>query len=281
MKTYLVTGGTDGMGKQLALRLLNDGEQVIVVGRNPKKGESFLADTEQIGAKQRATFIQADLSLVDENRRLINELTSKFDVLYGVVFCAVNFTQRKEPLITKEGFEAIFALTYLSRFVLSYGLTGMLEKSADPIILSFCAAGVPASINWEDIQFKNHFVSTKAMVNSSKLNESLGVGYGLNNSSGKIKYVLFNPGIMVKTTNIMKNLKFLLRLVAKVFGKSPEKAIEPALRLLKNVPNDKLTAIFQNRTKPLSLSKKSFDESNAKRLYSMTKELLDKSEVRL
>lgn len=274
MKTYLVTGGTDGMGKQLALRLLKDGDQVIVVGRNSKKGELFLADTEQMGAKQRATFIQADLSLVEENRRLINEVASKFDVLDGVVFCAVNFTQRKEPLITKEGFEAIFALTYLSRFVLSYGLTEMLEKSADPIILNFGAVGVPVGINWEDIQFKNHFDSAKALQNSSKLNEPLGVGYALNNSSGKVKYVLFNPG-MVKTTNIMRNLKFLLRLVTKVIGKSPEKAIEPALRLLKNVPKDKLTAIFQNRTKPLSLSKRSFDESNARKLYSTTKELLD------
>lgn len=280
MKTYLVTGGTDGMGKQLALRLLKDGEQVIVVGRNSKKGELFLADTEQMGAKQRATFIQADLSLVEENRRLINELGSKFDVLDGVVFCAVNFTQRKEPLITKEGFEAIFALTYLSRFVLSYGLTGMLEKSADPIILSFGAAGVPAGINWEDIQFKNNFDSTKALVNSSKLNEPLGVSYALNNSSGKVKYVLFNPG-MVKTTNIMRNIGFLLKAVTLTFGKSPEKAIEPALRLLRNVPKDKLTAIIQNRTKPLSLRKRSFDESNAKKLYSMTDELLGKSEVRL
>lgn len=273
MKTYLVTGGTDGMGKQLALRLLKDGEQVIVVGRNSKKGEMFLAEAEQMGAKQRAIFIQADLSLVEENHRLINELASKFDVLDGVVFCAVNFTQRKEPLITKEGFEAIFALTYLSRFVLSYGLTGMLEKSADPIILSFCAVGVPVGINWEDIQFKNHFVSSKALVNSSKLNEPLSVGYALNNSSGKVKYVLFNPG-MVKTTNIMRNLNFLFRLVTKAIGKSPEEAIEPALRLLKNVPKDKLTAISKNSTKPLSLSKRSFDESNARRLYSMNKELL-------
>ena len=49
MKIYLVTRGTDGMGKQLALRLLKDGEQVSVVGRNSKKRELFLADTEQMG----------------------------------------------------------------------------------------------------------------------------------------------------------------------------------------------------------------------------------------
>lgn len=267
------------MGKQLALRLLRDGQQVIVAGRNPQKGELFLADAERMGAKERATFLQADLSLVEENHRLIHELTSKFDVLDGVVFCAVNFTQRAERLITKEGFEAIFALSYLSRFVLSYGLTGMLEKSTDPIILNFCGVGVPGNIKWEDIQFKHHFSSQKALINSSKLNEPLGVSYALNNSSGKVKYVLFNPG-MVRTTNIMANLKFLLKLITLAFGKSPEKAIEPALRLLKNVPKDQLTAIIQNRTKPLSLSKKSFDESNAKRLYSMTKELLGTLEVR-
>jgi short-subunit dehydrogenase len=274
MKTYLITGGTDGMGKQLALRLLKEGDQVVAVGSNPKKGELFLADAGQLGANGRTTYIQANLTLVSENHRIINEVASRFGALDGVVFCAVNFTQRKEALITEEGFEAIFALVYLSRFILSYGLTEALEQSPNPVILNFCAAGMPTRINWKDIQCKTDFQCTKALMSAGKMNDPLGVGYVLNNPSGKMTYVLFNPG-MVKTTAVMREQKtHLFKLIYKAFGKSAEKAIEPAMHILRNVPKDKLIAFNQSNIKPISLNQKSFDESKAKELYITTRELL-------
>jgi hypothetical protein len=270
MKTYLITGGTDGMGKETALLLLKDGNQVIVVGSSTQKGELFLADAERHGARQRAVFIQADLSLVEENRRIINEVNSRFGVLDGIIFCAVSFKQRKEPYLTKEGFESIFSLAYLSRFVLSYGLTAVLEKSANPIIVNFCAPGVYRQIMWDDIQFKECFVCTNALIHAGYLNIPLAIGYVQNRSFEKVKYILFNPG-MVKTNGIMQELRPIIKFIYKVIGNSAEKAIEPLIRIIKNPPKDNLSAFAMKKS--VRLNKKSFDDTS--KLYTITTQLID------
>lgn len=41
MKTILITGGTNGLGKGIALELLKNNNQVIVVGSSNKSGKNF------------------------------------------------------------------------------------------------------------------------------------------------------------------------------------------------------------------------------------------------
>lgn len=67
MKTILISGGTDGMGRALPMHYPEHGDAVIIAGRFPEKGKRFLADAADMGTAERATFIQADLSLMSEN----------------------------------------------------------------------------------------------------------------------------------------------------------------------------------------------------------------------
>ncbi|MEV0402029.1 SDR family NAD(P)-dependent oxidoreductase [Actinoallomurus sp. NPDC050550] len=66
MRTIVISGGTDGMGYALARTYLSRGDTVVILGRDPGKGEAFRAAVG--GAGERAVFLQADLSLVAENR---------------------------------------------------------------------------------------------------------------------------------------------------------------------------------------------------------------------
>lgn len=52
MKTLLVTGGTDGMGKGIAMNFLKKGDRVIVVGSSTAKGAAFLNEAKTIGAEE-------------------------------------------------------------------------------------------------------------------------------------------------------------------------------------------------------------------------------------
>lgn len=272
MKTYLITGGTDGMGKALAIRLLKDGEQVVVVGSSSQKGELFLAEAGRIGSDLRAFFIRADLSLVSEIHRIIADVSARFDALDGLIFCAVNFTQRAKPLITAEGFESSFALLYLSRFIMSYELTGLLEKSEKPIIVNFCSPGMYVEVQWDNLQYTRNFESFSALVQSGKLNDHLGVSYAANNPAGKVKYVLYNPG-SVKTSGIMRELNPELLAHFNEFGRTAEDAVEPLMPVLGNPPSESLYA-FNVEGERGSLDAPSFDSANALRLHSVTTELL-------
>lgn len=62
MKNIVISGGTDGIDKALALTYLIRGDNTIVIGRNKEKGKAFIEAANEIDADTRAYFIQADLS---------------------------------------------------------------------------------------------------------------------------------------------------------------------------------------------------------------------------
>lgn len=277
MKTLLVTGGTDGMGKGIAMHFLKKGNRVIVVGSSPAKGAAFLYEAKTIGAEERAIFLQADLSLVKENQRIVEEVKSRFQSLDFLVLCAVSMKFRENYTETLEGFEFAFGLYYLSRYILSYGLKECLEKAENPVIMNVCAPGMKGDVKWEDLQFKNNFNSNKVQFHGSRLNDLLGVAFVQNDTIGKIKYILFNPWA-VQTSGVMEMyekpmMKVLMKLIYKIIGIPIEKAILPMIDLLETPPNASLSAYKQR--KEVSLKIITFNKKNAKKLYNITIQLIE------
>lgn len=277
MKTLLVTGGTDGMGKGIAMHFLKKGDRVIVVGSSPAKGATFLYEAKTIGAEERAIFLQADLSLVKENQRIVEEVKRRFQTLDFLVLCAVSMKFRDNYTETLEGFEFTFGLYYLSRHILSYGLKECLEKAENPVIMNVCAPGMKGDVKWEDLQFKNNFNSNKVQFHGSRLNDLLGVAFVQNDTIGKIKYILFNPWA-VQTSGVMEMyekpmMKVLMKLIYKIIGKPIEQAILPMIDLLETPPNASLSAFKQR--KEVSLKIMTFNKKNAKKLYNITIQLIE------
>ncbi|KUO77469.1 MAG: hypothetical protein APF77_06305 [Clostridia bacterium BRH_c25] len=112
MKTILITGGTDGMGKGVAMHFLKKGDRVIVVGSSTAKGDIFYNEARQLGAEERAFFLQANLSLVKENQRIVEEVKSRFHSLDMLVLCVASQKYKKTYSETQEGFEFTFGLYY-------------------------------------------------------------------------------------------------------------------------------------------------------------------------
>jgi NAD(P)-dependent dehydrogenase (short-subunit alcohol dehydrogenase family) len=73
-----VTGSTHGIGRAAALRLAQDGWEVIVHGRNAGRGAEVVAAIEAEGGQAR--FVAADLSDIGEVRHLAGEV-GEVDVL--------------------------------------------------------------------------------------------------------------------------------------------------------------------------------------------------------
>ncbi|PBC47572.1 hypothetical protein CJ177_42245 [Rhodococcus sp. ACPA1] len=66
----LVTGGTDGIGKAIALRLLDDGMRVAVTGRNAAKGVE-LADS--VGRPDHFRYIESDALDPEDAARVVSQ----------------------------------------------------------------------------------------------------------------------------------------------------------------------------------------------------------------
>ena len=73
IKNALVTGGTDGIGKQVATGRARKGCQVVILGRNEQKGSRAASELRRATGNRNIEFIRADLSLMSEARRLAEQ----------------------------------------------------------------------------------------------------------------------------------------------------------------------------------------------------------------
>lgn len=118
----LVTGGTAGIGRQIAAKLRSAGLTVLITGRDQPRGAAAAAD---LGA----TFLPADHATIAGNLDLaqrVREHVPRLDVLVNNVGGAA-FTDRT---VTAEGHEATLALNYLGPVALTQALLPTLTEDA-------------------------------------------------------------------------------------------------------------------------------------------------------
>ena len=82
-KVAVVTGGTSGMGRAIALRFAREGAAVVVGGRNRDRGESVVSEIERGGGE--ALFVAGDVARPETNRELIAEAAGRFGGLHVLV----------------------------------------------------------------------------------------------------------------------------------------------------------------------------------------------------
>jgi NAD(P)-dependent dehydrogenase (short-subunit alcohol dehydrogenase family) len=137
-KTVLVTGSTDGLGREVATRLAKLGAHVLLHGRSRERGEEVLKAIG--GAKAGHAFYQADLSSLAEVRRLAAEVLRDHDRLHVLVNNAgIGFGKVRET--NADGWELRFTVNYLSHFLLTYLLLPTIKKSAPARIVNVSSLG--------------------------------------------------------------------------------------------------------------------------------------------
>ncbi|WP_435241268.1 SDR family NAD(P)-dependent oxidoreductase [Streptomyces cucumeris] len=138
--TALVTGGTAGIGRTVALRLAALGAEVVVHGRDAQRGAGVVEDIRAAGG--RARFIAADLAHPDAVLRLAAE-AGEIDIL---VNNAGIYRFADTPETTTEMFDAHLAVNTLAPLLLVGGLApGMASRGRGAIVnMSTVAATTPA-----------------------------------------------------------------------------------------------------------------------------------------
>ncbi|GCD35795.1 PPOX class F420-dependent enzyme [Streptomyces chrestomyceticus JCM 4735] len=274
MKTYVITGGTDGIGKALAHTYLGRGHEVVVVGRSMAKGKAWLDAARQRGAAARAHFVHADLSLLSQTKAAVDSIGAAFAKVDALVLCARHF--RTTRLVTSEGFENTFAHFYLSRFVLSHGLAGLLESAHRPVILNIAGPGGQGEVHWEDLQLAREYDGQRALMQGGRLNDLLGVAFADARPGTKVRYVLLNPGTV--GTSFSGQYTPDMRAHIDVIRRSAQpvhEAVVPILKILDDPPATPLSAFV--RDTPLSPHPHgpAFTLAEARRLHRHTETLLD------
>jgi short-subunit dehydrogenase len=80
MQTILITGATDGLGRELALRLGADGDRVLIHGRDADRAERVRSGILAAGGPE-PEILLADLASLQEVTKLADGITGDLDVV--------------------------------------------------------------------------------------------------------------------------------------------------------------------------------------------------------
>ena len=152
-KTALVTGSTDGLGRELALALAADGAHVIVHGRNAGRGQAVVDEITRAG-KGSARFIAADFSSLQATREFADTIARDYPRLDLLVNNAgIAFNNAPARSANADGYELQFVVNYLAGWILANRLLPNLEAAAPSRVVNI-ASGSAAAIDFDDVMLE-------------------------------------------------------------------------------------------------------------------------------
>jgi NAD(P)-dependent dehydrogenase (short-subunit alcohol dehydrogenase family) len=147
-KTVLVTGSTDGIGRQTALELADRGARVLVHGRDAGRVEAVVAAIRELEAPAEG-FI-ADLSSLGQVRGLARDVSEAAPHLHILINNAGTFLRRRR--LTEDGFETTLAVNHLAPFLLTNLLLPLLRASAPARVITVASqAHRSGYLDWDNL----------------------------------------------------------------------------------------------------------------------------------
>ena len=135
VKTILITGATDGIGKHLAKKFASEGHHVILHGRNSQKLELATQEVRAVSLRGRVSSYLADFSKLDDVYRFVEEIKRNFQSI-DVLFNNAGLYAGKERKASAENVELTFMLSVLVPYILTIELSPLLEKAPDGRVIN-------------------------------------------------------------------------------------------------------------------------------------------------
>ncbi len=164
----LVTGSTDGLGREVALRLGLSGYHVIIHGRNAERGQAVVEEIQSRDGS--ASLIIADFASMANVRNLAATVLRDYQRLDVLVNNAgigrgPDGATREE---SQDGHEFRLAVNYLSHFYLTRTLLPLLRESAPARIVSITSTAQNA-LDFDDVMLERAAYDGARAYGQSKL----------------------------------------------------------------------------------------------------------------
>jgi retinol dehydrogenase-14 len=170
-KTYVVTGGSDGIGLECAVQVADadPGCRIVVVGRNPERTALAVGRIRETAPTCRVDSLLCDFADQHAVRRLAGELLAtceRIDVLVnnaGTVFAG--------RTLTADGIESTFAVNHLGGFLLTELLLDRLKESAPARVVFTSSDGhYRGTLDLDDVGFEHDYTIMRAYCRSKLAN---------------------------------------------------------------------------------------------------------------
>ena len=249
-QTILVTGSSDGLGKEAATELARRGATVIVHGRDPAR---TAAAAQEIGSEHTRV---ADLASLDEVRRLAGEV-DELDTL--VCNAGQIVPERRE---SADGYELTLAVNYLSHFLLTLLLLPRLREPARIVNVSSIGQ---APLDFDDPGYERDYDAYTAYARSKLAQVMFTLDLAERVSDRAVTVNALHPATLMDT-----------KMVRRTFGRSRASVGEGSDALVRLVADPELDGVsgrFFEGTSESSAHAQAYDPEARRRLWELSERL--------
>ncbi|HEX5046363.1 MAG TPA: SDR family oxidoreductase [Gammaproteobacteria bacterium] len=263
--TALVTGATDGLGKEVARQLAALGALVIVHGRDEARGAAAVQAI-QAGGKGGAVFRRADFGSLAEVRALadwVGEHHGGIDLLINNAAATVG--ERRE---SADGFELAFAVNHLAPFVLTQRLLPKLEANAPARIVNVSSMG-QTPVDFDDLMMEKRYDAFDAYRRSKLAQIMFTIDLAARLDPAKVTVSALHPARAMNTPRVLNGGFTPLSTVEEGAESVLQAAVSPEVK--------GRTGVYFNQLVEARANEQAYDAAARAKLWAISLELTGRS----
>ena len=213
-KTIVITGGSLGIGYEIAKKCAIEEATVIIAARNKKALENALAELNQISKNNHQQY-SVDVSKYEEVKRFASWCSSNFSHIYALVNCAgVYGPIGRINQISMEKFAEAIHINFLGTVYMCHAFIPLIKSGARKKIINFSGGGAASP-------FPNYSAYATSKIAIVRLTENLSIEF----SQDGLDINCIAPGFVITRLH-QQTIKAGPGLATKDFYENTKKQIE-------------------------------------------------------
>lgn len=271
-QVFLLSGGTSGVGKAIALGLARTGARVVIISRSAESGQRAVQSLAEATGNDRVEFLVADLSLQSSIRQVSETVKRTYDNLHVLVNAAGALFFEKQR--TKEGIDQAFAVNYLSHFLLTNQLLDILKASRPARVMT--VAGAPRflqhpTIDLNDLQLEQRYSGLRATSQAMFGRMFFTFELAKRLAGTGVTAVAFHPGLI--QSNLVQHAPWWLKAVTTLMKPWEKTECEIGVYLATAQAAEAATGVFFDDQKQIVPLNAKYDPVVGERLWRMSEHL--------
>jgi NAD(P)-dependent dehydrogenase (short-subunit alcohol dehydrogenase family) len=167
-KIILITGSTDGIGRQTALEAAKEGAEVIVHGRDEERLMQTINLIKNETGNENIYGVLADFSSLSQVREMIKDIKTNFTRIDILINNAAEFFH--DRTMTEDGFEGQFQVNYLAHFLITEELLPMIKDVEGSRIINVSSMIHASSVDLDNLHGEKTYSGSSAYALTKALN---------------------------------------------------------------------------------------------------------------
>jgi NAD(P)-dependent dehydrogenase (short-subunit alcohol dehydrogenase family) len=271
-KTVVITGGTSGIGEVAALHLAGQGARIVLIARDPARGEATLAKLRSANPAAQHAAHYGDLSVIADTKRVAQAVAgseTRIDVLInnaGAVFLS-----RK---VSADGLEMTFATNHMAYFVVTNILLDRLKATPGARIVSTASdAHKSGKLDFDDLQSEKSYSSFRCYGTSKLCNILFTRELARRLEGSGVTANCQHPGFVGTRFGQNNASNIFLKVLARTimsFGLSPEQGAKTIIHLASSPEVATISGEYFYKCKVAVANDAAMDDGNARRLWQVS-----------